>query len=353
MKHARITDGLPIFFGVLSLILAGCASTQSVASHPAPPNGTTVTLAPNYSVTTDSSLTGHVTIADGTGLIYAPIEIVQELGVLETKYPNLKVSWSKIFSSDAQRDAMLAGQLDFATSTPGPFLQARDAGVDLKVAQVVSGWDAQLLVPKNGPDNIGAFISSSQKLSPGPSSAQSYAVEAALQAAGNDPHALDKRWVSLTHPDGLQALLTGSLGGEFATANYIIDAMKTGKVKSILSFRDVYDGHLYTTAAVTLGQTAKQHPELVTAYADALQYAVKWMKNNPNEAAAILSKYSGGVVTAAQELSYLESDIFVPQTNNGSFDYYANALQSIGVVKTVPKSPSQIYAIPEDAGSNW
>lgn len=350
-KNSLLAGGVST---VLVLLGAACTANDSPPqSEATAPERETVTLADDYEVTVDSELTGELNLAQGLGLLYAPIDIIRELDVLGKQYPNLEVEWSEIQESSAQRDAMLAGALDAGTSTPAPFLEARDAGVDLKIVQMITAWNGELFVQEDGPDAITDFIGTDWQISPGPSSAQSYAVQSALNQAGEDPHALDNNWVSLPHPDAIQALTTGNLTAEFATSNFVADLRGMDDVKSILNLKDIYDGRMYTTAVVALDETLQEKKDLVAAYAEVLEFATEWMEEHPEQAAEILSDSTNGEVDAEQQSDYLEAGVYAPQSTDGAFRYFAEQLESLGVIETIPADPSEIYAFPDRAGSDW
>ncbi len=328
---------------VAGLGLAACISLSAAAETVQVTNGLSVEIYPQ--------VTGAYNFAHGFGLIYGPMPVARQLGVVEKMFPNAKIIWHNIFTTAQQRDAMLAGQLDFGSCTPGPYLQAWDKGVDWKWVQTTSGFDGYLMVRKDGPNSVLDFLGTSKKLSPGPNTAQYFTVQEILKRAGKDVKALDRNWVNLPHPDAMQALIAGQLDGHFATSDFALRLEELG-MKKIASFKDVW-GSLYAVGACALTKTVKEHPELTKGYAEALRKTVAWMKANPEKAAEMMSKSTGNKVSGSDFVKYLKSATYDSYTTDADLKTQAAAMYSFGALKRVPKGPGDFYAFPAEAGAKW
>ena len=311
----------------------------------------TVPVTDGLTVETNPKVTGTYDFAHGFGLIYGPMVVARQLGIVEKMFPNAKIEWQNIFTTAQQRDAMLADRLDFGSCTPGPFLQSWAKGVQWKWLQTTSGFDAYLMVRKDGPNSVLDFIGTSRKLSPGPNTAQYYTVQEMLRRAGKDVHALDRNWVNLPHPSAMQALIAGQLDGHFATADFALREVAMG-MKKIASFKDVY-GSLYAVGVCALDKTIKEHPDVARGYAAALRSVVAWMKTHPKESADLLSKSTDGKESAADFEKYLTSPVYDSYTTDANLKTHAASMHSLGVLGHVPEGPQDVYAYPAEAGSKW
>lgn len=329
--------------------LAQAALALALAASPAAAQ--TVRVAEDYEITPDPSVTGTFQFAHGFGLIYAPMPITRELGVMEKKFPNAKIEWQNIFTTAQQRDSMLAGRLHFGSCTPGPYLQAWDRGVDWKWVQVTSGFDGYLMVRPDGPNSILEFVGTQRRLSPGPNTAQYFAAQEALRREGRDPKALDRNWVNLPHPDAMQALIGGQLDGHWATADFALRLGEQG-MKRIASFRDIY-GSLYAVGACALTSTVQQHPAVTAGYAEALRQTAAWMKKHPGKAAEMMSRSVQGKVSPADFARYMSSDLYATYTEDADLRGQAQSMREIGAMKRVPKGVEDFYVYPDRAGSKW
>jgi ABC-type nitrate/sulfonate/bicarbonate transport system substrate-binding protein len=311
----------------------------------------TVQVAEGLSVDTFPQVSGTYQFAHGFGLIYGPMPVSRQLGIVEKMFPNAKIEWQNIFTTAQQRDAMLAGRLHFGSCTPGPYLQSWDKGVDWKWLQTTSGFDGYLMVRKDGPNNVLEFIGTSKKMSPGPNTAQYFTVQEILRKSGKDVKALDRNWANLPHPDAMQALIAGQLDGHFATSDFALRLEEQG-MKKIASIKQTY-GSLYAVGACALTKTIQEHPELAKGYALALRKVVEWMKANPEKAAEMMSKSTGNKVSTADFVKYLKSATYDSYTQNADLKTQAAAMQTFGAIKRVPKGPEDFYAFPNEAGAKW
>lgn len=311
----------------------------------------TVQVAEGLSVETNPKVTGNHQFAHGFGLIYGPMPVARQLGIVEKMFPNAKIEWQNIFTTAQQRDAMLAGRLQFGSCTPGPYLQSWDKGVDWKWLQTTSGFDGYLMVRKDGPNNLLEFLGTSKKLSPGPNTAQYFTAQEILRRAGKDVKALDRNWANLPHPDAMQALIAGQLEGHFATSDFALRLEEQG-MKKIASFKDVW-GSLYAVGACALTKTIQEHPDLAKGYALALRKVVEWMKAHPEKAAEMMSKSTGNKVSTADFVKYLKSATYDSYTQNADIKTQAAAMKAFGAINRVPKGPEDFYAYPAEAGAKW
>ncbi len=325
------------------IALALCAPLTALAQ--------TVQVAEGLTVETFPKVTGTFQFAHGFGLIYGPMPVARQLGIVEKMFPNAKIEWQNIFTTAQQRDAMLAGRLHFGSCTPGPYLQGWDKGVDWKWLQTTSGFDAYLMARKDGPNSLLEFIGTQKKLSPGPNTAQYFAAQEILKRAGKDVKALDRNWVNLPHPDAMQALIAGQLDGHFATSDFALRLQEQG-MKKIASFKEVY-GTLYAVGACGLTKTIQENPELAKGYAAALRKTAEWMKANPDKAAEMLSKSTAGKVTKDEFVVYLKSPMYDSYTQNADLKTQAASMQSFGAISRVPQGPADFYAFPAEAGAKW
>ena len=311
----------------------------------------TVTVAEGLTIESYPKVTGTFHFAHGFGLIYGPMPVARHLGIVEKMFPNAKIEWQNIFTTAQQRDAMLAGRLHFGSCTPGPYLQSWDKGVDWKWLQTTSGFDAYLMVLKDGPNSVLEFIGTPRKLTPGPNTAQYFTTQEILKRAGKDVKVLDRNWANLPHPDAMQALIAGQLDGHFATADFALRLQEQG-MKKIASFKDVF-GSLYAVGACALTKTIQENPDVAKGYAAALRKTVDWMKANPEKAAEMMAKSTGNKVPKEEFVKYLKSPMYDSYSQNADLKTHAASMQSLGAITRVPKGPEDFYAFPAEAGAKW
>jgi NitT/TauT family transport system substrate-binding protein len=331
--------------------LFSVALTLTVAAGATGAGAQPVQVVPGLSVQTFPKVTSDVNLAHGFGLIYGAMPVARHMGVIEKVFPNAKVKWQNIFTTAQQRDAMLANRLHIGSCTPGPFLTSWDKGVDMVWLQTTGGFDAYLMVRPDGPKSINEFIGTPMKMSPGPNTAQYFTVQEALRKAGKDVKLLDRNWANLPHPDAMQALIGKQLDGHFATADFALRLEEMG-MKKIASAKEVW-GSLYGVGACTLAKIAKENPDVMKGYAEALKKTVEWMNANPDRAAEVLSKSVDNKVPAAEFAKYLKSEVFQSYTTGADLKTQAQAMQAFGAITKLPKDAKEVYAYPGEAGAKW
>lgn len=325
-----------------TLLLCGGVSTSLAA---------TTQVAEGLEVPVYEDVTGEYHFAHGFGLTYGAMPVIRYLGAVEKMFPNAKITWQNIFTTAQQRDAMLSGNLHFGSCTPGPYLQSWDRGVKWKWLQTTSGFEGYLMVRPDGPDKVEDFIDTKMKMSPGPNTAQYFAVQQYLLDHGKEPKALDRNWANLPHPDAMQALIAGQLDGHFATSDFALRLQDQG-MKKITSLSEIY-GALYPVGACAMEATIKEHPKLAEGYAEALRRVADWMNTHPKLAAEQMSKSTQGRETAENFEKYMKSDVFASFSKDPNLKAYAESLQKLGAIKNLPKQASDLHAYPDQAGEKW
>lgn len=335
----------------MNLLIRRTAAALAVAVGFALPSHAETVTVDGISVETFPKVTGSFQFAHGFGLIYGPMPVARQLGIVEKMFPNAKIEWQNIFTTAQQRDAMLAGRLHFGSCTPGPYLQAWDKGVDWKWVQTTGGFDGYLMVRKDGPNSLLEFIGTPKKLSPGPNTAQYFTAQEILRRAGKDVKSLDRNWANLPHPDAMQALIGGSLDGHFATSDFALRLEEQG-MKKIASFKETW-GTLYGVGACALTKTVQENPDLTRGYALALRKVTEWMKAHPEKAAEMMSRSTGNKVPAAEFVKYLKSATYDSYSVDADLKSQATAMKSFGALSRAASGPEDFYAFPREAGTKW
>jgi len=306
---------------------------------------------PGLTVDINPAIHGKIRVAEGIGMHYLPLTVIRDLHLLEKIYPNATVEWKTIFTTGQQRDAMLAGQLDFGTCTPEPYFQALDKGVNWKILQISSAFNSILLVKPGGPrdvkDLIKSMIGTNKKISPGPNTVQYFATQKLLLDLGLSPHALDRNWVRLPHATATQALITGDLYAYFATGNFAVDLLEKG-MQRVSSLTEIY-GQMHPVGVCALNSTLQRMPKISKGYANLIRVTIKWIKANPSRV--------DGMVRSDQTIAgfpkYIAAKAIELRTTDALYQYYGSVMAKIGAIKNAPESSAVVYAYPSKAGPRW
>lgn len=155
----------------------------------------------------------RLVIAEQFGIAYAPLQIMKEQGLLEAALPDYRIEWVQMGGPTAIREGMLAGDIHVGFMGIGPMLMGVDTGMNWRCFGALSANEVSFIT--NRPD-----VRSLKDLGPAdrvailsPGSTQHILLCLAAERELGDLNAFDARIVSLSHPDGMSAMLAG---GEIA-----------------------------------------------------------------------------------------------------------------------------------------
>lgn len=256
-----------------------------------------------------SEQTQSVTITMQYGTAYAPIALMQEQGLLEQRLPeNIQINWSQMGNTATIREAMLAGKTDIACMAIPPFLIGRDAGMEWKICSGVSRIPMGLVSRDASLQSIGDITESMRIALPQPGSIQHILLAMAAGRELDAPTRFDNQLVTMSHPDGMSALLSdGEVALHFTTAPYLQQELDAG-MHLLLAGEKAMGGPFTGIVAVTGERFRAEHPTIYKAFLDALAEATTRLTEDPAGCAEQLAAVYG--MTPAE----LEKEITAPGT---------------------------------------
>lgn len=227
-------------------------------------------------------------IAVQYGMQYAPVYVMQELGLLEEALPGIEITWSNLAGGSAMNEALIGGSLDIAFMGIPPALIAINAGATYRIASGICVPPAELMVSADsGITSIADFIDTDKIAVPSVGSIQNIMLAMACEKQLGNANALDNNLVAMGNPDAYAALLSGSgLAAHFASMPYIALEEDAG-FTSILSAEDC----LGSGASIVCVATEEIHDntELYTALMDCLQQAIDIINAQGDEVLQIIA----------------------------------------------------------------
>ena len=232
-----------------------------------------------------------ISIAEQYGLAYAPVTIMKELNFLEEAGQDIKIEWKKLSNTAAIRESMLAGEVDVGFMAIPPFLIGSDKGMDWKMISGLSESPLALMTNKEHIKSLEDLRSSDKIVLPQPGSIQHILLSMAAEREFGDAARFDDQLVSMNHPDGMNALLSGrEISAHFTSPPYIfMESQETG-IKSILTGEEAMGGE-FTFIVGTAVEEFYSDPELSSLFIEALNRSIAYINNNPQQSAQILAKY--------------------------------------------------------------
>jgi NitT/TauT family transport system substrate-binding protein len=231
-----------------------------------------------------------VVIAQQYGLAYAPVQIMKDLELLEKEMPEYTVKWVQLANTAAIREAALAGDMDAGFIGIPPFLISRDQGMPWKLLCGLCQAPSGLVVPAGRYDSLNSLPVDARIALPQPGSIQHILLGMALKRELGQADFLDDHLISLKHPDGLNALLSGSVDGHFTSPPYLFQESDLPGFEVLLSGEEAMGLPFTFIASVVTEKAVATNPLFLQALKTALEKSILYMKENPEESLLLLSE---------------------------------------------------------------
>lgn len=181
--------------------------------------------------------------------------------------------------------AVMAGQIDFATSNPVSLLQARGEGLDV---QVIAHWTSALSEGENDVNGVvaaaGSGIESAADLAGKRVAVNTLngmgglTISEAVREDGGDPESID--FVELPFPDMPAALEGGNVDAVWVPEPFLSGLQAGGNVIASYSSKESVTGHP-TQLFFTSGRLMESDPELVEDFTAAVEETLEFADENP------------------------------------------------------------------------
>ncbi|QXZ11011.1 ABC transporter substrate-binding protein [Comamonas sp. Y33R10-2] len=266
-----------------ALLITGLASTQAQAKE------------------------GELRIAQQFGIVYLLLNVAQEQKLIEkhgkARGVDIKVQFLQLSGGSAVNDALLSGNVDIAGAGVGPLFTLWDRTKGKQnVKGVASLGNFPYLLVSNNPavKTIADFTEKDRIALPAVgASVQSRILQLASAKQWGDAqfNKLDKLQVALPHPEAAAAIIKGGteINAHFASPPFQEQEL-AGNPKShvVLNSYDVQGGPAAATVLYATEKFKNNSPKTYRAFLDALHEAAQFAQANPEQAADIYLKVSGG-----------------------------------------------------------
>ncbi len=244
-------------------------------------------------------------IAQQFGIAYAPLNLMEELGMLEEKLPDIEIHWKQFGGPTAIREAMLSGEVDFGFMGVAPVLIGIENGMEWKYATGICANQAALITDKEGVTSLKDFTKQDRIAILSPGCTQHILLCMLAKQQLGDYMALDNQLVSMTHPDAMNALIAETeVSAHFATPPYIQEELAAG-MHIIADGKEILGSPFTFISGVAMEEFYEEYPELYTAFIETLHEAIAYINENREEAIRILAPLYGISEDALREqMSY-------------------------------------------------
>jgi NitT/TauT family transport system substrate-binding protein len=245
---------------------------------------------------------GEVRIPRGAGGVgFLPLLVMEEHGLIEQHareagVEGVTVRWVDLGGPSVVNDALLSGAADYAAAGPPAFITLWDRTRDtMGVAGVAAMTSLPMYLNTKAAhlrtlDDVredDKIAVTAIKVSIPALVMQMYAAE---KYGAADATRFDRHTVSMTHPDGVIALLSGAAGisAHFTSPPFHQRERRDPGVRTILTSDDVMGGSTTFTMLSTTARFREEKPEVYAAVLRALEEANRLIATDPRAAAALL-----------------------------------------------------------------
>jgi NitT/TauT family transport system substrate-binding protein len=246
-----------------------------------------------------------VTIADQYGIAYLPIQIVKQEKLLEKRLPDTRIRWEKMGNAAAIREAMIAEKLDVGFMGIPPFLIGYDRGMDWRIFTGLSEAPLGLVTLRQDVRTLDDIEPDDRIALPQPGSIQHILLSMAAERRFGNPERFDSRLVTLSHPDGMQALLAGrEITAHFTSPPFLFEELDQEGARLILTGEEAFQGNFSFIVGAARREFLSENRESVEALIGSIEEAISLIREDPAAAADSAAAEYG--IPADTLLSYIE-----------------------------------------------
>src|SRR5215216_346271 len=243
-----------------------------------------------------------LTIAYQFGVGYAPLMIIKQQRLLEKAYPGLKVEWKQLASGTPITDGIIKGDIQIGAMGTGPMLVGWARGINWMVIAPLDEADLWLMA-KNPAIRTIADLRGKRIATPTATSIQAVALRKMAQAKLGNPRALDSSLISMDHPDGMQALLSGQIDAHFTSPPYQWQELGRG-ARVVGKSYNYFGAHTFLVTVMTQ-KFYDEHTAFGKFFYNQIAAMQNLIKKNPDRVAHILQDDAGGTPTWRQFKQWL------------------------------------------------
>jgi NitT/TauT family transport system substrate-binding protein len=294
-------------------------------------------------------------LAKQFGISYLPMTVMEVQGLIEKHAKaagqEIKVTWTQFSSGAPMNDALLSGSLDIVSGGVGPLLTiwARTRGtLNVKAVSSINSMPLYLNTIKPNIKTLRDFTDNDRIALPAVKvSIQAVTLQMAVEKefGPGKQDALDRLTVSMAHPDGMAAMMSGKseITAHFSSAPFQYVQLQDGRVHRVLSSYEVLGGPATFNTIWTTAKFHDQNPKLYKAFLAALEEAITFIHGDKKEVAALWLKAENSKLDPAFVESIIKDPENVFTTTPQNVMKYAEFMHRTGAIKERPASWKDLF----------
>jgi len=291
----------------------------------------------------------EINVAQQYGISYLPLMLMEDKKLIEKHAKaagiDVKVGWAKFAGGNVMNDALLSGSLQFASGGVGPFvsLWARTRGnLDGRGVGALNSMPIHLVTRNPNVKTLADFGPNDRIALP----AVKVSVQAVLLQMGAEQafgagqqNRLDALTVTMSHPDAIQALLSGQseINAHFGSPPFQYQEVAKG-AHVVLNSYDVLGGPATFNVIWTTTKFRNDNPKLYDAFVKALDEAIGEINRDKRAAAEAYLRISKDKDSLDNILKMMNDPNIVFTTTPQNIMKFAEFMAKTGAIKAKPES---------------
>jgi NitT/TauT family transport system substrate-binding protein len=294
-------------------------------------------------------------VAEQYGIGYLPIMVMEDQKLVEKEARalglDLKVSYIKLAAGNVMNDALLSGTLHFASGgvTPLITLWSRTQG-NLEVKAVGALDSMPLMLNSRNPKvkTVGDLTEQDKIALPAVKiSIQAVTLQMAAEKMFGEAnrYKFDTLTVSMSHPDGQAALLSGQgeIDAQFSAPPFQYQQLAKPGIHTVLNSYDVTGGPATFNVVWTTGKFRSENPKAYEAFVKALQDAIDIISRDRKAAAELYLRVSKDKDSVQDILAMLNNPQIEFTMTPKNVMKYADFMAKSGSIKVKPASWKDLF----------
>ncbi len=297
---------------------------------------------------------GEIKVAQQYGISYLPLMLMEEGKLIEKHAKaagvDLKVDWVKFAGGNVMNDAIISGDLAFASGGVAPLVTiwAKTRGnLDVKAVSAINSMPLYLNSRNPAVRTIRDFTDKDRIALPGvKSSIQAVTLQMAAEkefGAGNFAK-LDSLTVTRSHPDGQAALLGNTeINAHFSSPPFQYQQLRRSDIHTVLNSYDVLGGATTFNLVWTTSKFQKENPKVYAAFVKALEEAEAAIAADRKKAAEAYLRISKDKDSLEDIVAMLNDPKIVYTMTPQNVMAYVNFMAKVGTIKVKPDSWKDLF----------
>ncbi len=300
----------------------------------------------------------EVRIPKGAGGVgFLPLLVMEKHALVEKHareagLPDLQVRWIEIGGPSVLNDALLSGAADFIAAGPPAFITLWDRTVDSLGVKGAAAMTSLPMYLNTRADHLHSLddLRDGDKVAVTAIKVSIPSLVMQMHAAANygpsEAARYDRYTVSMTHPDGVIALLSGAAGisAHFTSPPFHQRERKDPRVRTIMTTDDVMGGSTTFTMLSTTARFREEHPEVYASVLKALEEAnARIVADRRAAAELLLGATAESGFTVDELVAVLEDPQITFTTTPQNVKKYADFMHDTGSIRNRPASWQDMF----------